>query len=1127
MKKMTGGVQEASVRGYVVPLLLINSWLFLTNVALAQSCDDGVAVARVESVEGNVTVNQAKAIKGQGLCAGDLIEVGLFGRAGIQHLSTQTINRIDQESSIRILEPPQENHTVIDLLKGIIYLFTREPRAIDVNTRYANASVRGTEFLVSVSTDRTLITVLEGEVLAFNGQGEVDVASNQAAVAFAGQAPRLIEVIEPEDAVKWALYYQPILLALIEPTALKGISQQANFSSLTDVETAFRELDRIPSAQRGEDFHVFKAGLLLTVGRVDEAQQAIKQALAANGQSSDARALQAIIAVTENDKETALQLANEAVAADQKSATARLALSYALQAHFDIEGALDSVQEAVTRGADNALAWARLSELWLSKGELDKSLDAAQQAVELNPNVERTQTVLGFANLTRIDIDAAKQAFNTAIELDQAAPLPRLGLGLAKIRQGELIAGREDIEVAVGLDPLNSLLRSYLGKAYFEEKRNELAGAQYRIAKELDPFDPTPWLYDAIRKQTKNQLVESLNDIQESIKLNENRAVYRSQLLLDEDQATRNTSLARIYSGLGFEQRAIAESTRSLAIDPGNYSAHRFFSDAYSNRPRHEIARVSELLQSQLLQPVNVNPVQPQIAETSLNIVTGIGPNEAAFNEFTSLFLRDQIRLSGSGIVGNNGTLGNEVVVSGINGRFSYSIGQFHHETDGFREEYDSKHDVYNVFGQAALSEKFNIQFEYRRRETEQGDLRLNFDPNFMPTDRRELDQETVRLGTRYSPSPDMDVIGSFIYSDRETNFSRDGFPFKISDEQDLSGYDTQAQVLYRSDSYNLVLGGGFYEIDQDVSQSVTFIPANDEMITKRDITIHQESIYAYANIRFPENIVWTVGLSYDAFDNESLDISELNPKLGMLWSITDRVDVRVAGFKTTKRELLTDQTLEPTQIAGFNQFFDDVNGTEIETFGIGFDVALGINLFSGVEITRRYLINPNINIGNIDGDPVTIVTLEDLKQDAYRAYLYWNLNHSWLATAEYIYERFEGEFSSLERPEKLEMIRVPFTLGYFNQKGIFAEFGTTYMRQNVDNSSLDLRGRREDVFVTNAKIGYRLPKRQGILSLEATNLFDKEFLFQDLRYLTSDPFKAESRFFPDRAVFGRITLAF
>ena len=76
------------------------------------------------------------------------------------------------------------------------------------------------------------------------------------------------------------------------------------------------------------------------------------------------------------------------------------------------------------------------------------------------------------------------------------------------------------------------IIRSYLGKAYFEEKREPLPSTQFELAKELDPADPTPWFYDAIRKQTLIRPVEALTDNQRSVALNDNRAVYRSSLRL-------------------------------------------------------------------------------------------------------------------------------------------------------------------------------------------------------------------------------------------------------------------------------------------------------------------------------------------------------------------------------------------------------------------------------------------------------------------------------------------------------------------------------------------------------------------------------------------------------------------
>ena len=188
---------------------------------------------------------------------------------------------------------------------------------------------------------------------------------------------------------------------------------------------------------------------------------------------------------------------------------------------------------------------------------------------------------------------------------------------------------------------------------------------QFDVAKQLDPNDPTPWFYDAVRQDADNRPVEALSELQRSIDLNDSRAVTRSRLLLDEDRAARSAGLARIYGELGFSQLALAEGFRALNDDPINYSAHRFLADAYLNQPNREIGRLSELLQSQLRQPENVQPLQPQLSETGLFIVPGAGPAQPSYNEYNRLFVRNGLSFYADGIAGANGTYGDDAVVSG------------------------------------------------------------------------------------------------------------------------------------------------------------------------------------------------------------------------------------------------------------------------------------------------------------------------------------------------------------------------------------------------------------------------------------------------------------------------------
>ena len=107
----------------------------------------------------------------------------------------------------------------------------------------------------------------------------------------------------------------------------------------------------------------------------------------------------------------------------------------------------------------------------------------------------------------------------------------------------------------------------------------------------------------------------------------------------------------------------LVEGWKSVNTDPSNFSAHRFLADSYSVLPRHEIARVSELLQSQLLQPLNMTPIQPRLAESNLFLISAGGPGALSFNEFNPIFNRDGVTFQTSGLAGENSTYSGEGVL--------------------------------------------------------------------------------------------------------------------------------------------------------------------------------------------------------------------------------------------------------------------------------------------------------------------------------------------------------------------------------------------------------------------------------------------------------------------------------
>ncbi len=1087
-------------------VVLLFCCLMATNVQ-AEPCTP--EVARAISVQGSVEVRQEggaiwSAVQPEQIfCPGQTIHVPAQARAAL-YLSNGTIMRLDQRTTVTLPPSADETSTWLNLVEGVAHFISRIKHSFEVTTPFVNAAVEGTEFVVAVDQQHTDVTVFEGQVRTKNSYGELLLSNGESARTLAGQAPLLRILLHPRDAVQWALYYPAVteynqreFADLPQPWA-QQLQASVELYHAGNAAAALAEVENLPDDLSSDDLYLYRAALYLTVGQVEQANIDLQR----TPNSGDALALQAIIALTNNDTAQAAAFAQQAIAANPEGVAPHLALSYVYQAQFDIAAALQAAQQAQARGPDNALTQARIAELYLAQGRHADALVAAQQAASLNPALSRAQSVLGFTYLARTEIDQAQQRFQQAIELDQADPLPRMGLGLAMIRNGNLEEGRRQLEFAASLDPNNSMIRSYLGKAYYEERRDALAASQLAMAKALDPNDPTPWLYDATVKQSSNRPVQALRDLQTSIALNDNRAVYRSRLLLDGDQAARSASLAKVYQDLGFNRAALLQGWRSLNSDPSNNAAHRLLADAYANTPRHEIARVSELLQAQLLQPINIVPVSPQATEGSLAGAENAGISLAGLNEYSPLFTRDGAALRVSGTIGNHGSRGDELVVSGIQGRASYSLGQFHSASDGARENSDYKQNIYNAFAQFNITENFSTQFEYRQRESSNGDLQQLFDTSlFDVTLRDQLDAKTSRLGFHYTPSLEQDVIGSVIYSDK--NGERQAGLNNLGKSR---GTLAELQHILRLSTLKSVVGLGYLEQWNQQRLSILlpdglFFPLFDQTSN-----IKHRNVYVYSYVPLVNEVTLTLGLSYDSFDKideaqiNPLKQNQLNPKAGLVWQIAPATSFRLAAFRTLKRPLLANQTIEPTQIAGFNQFFDDSNAADTKVYGIGLDHALSEELVIGAETMQRRLINHSF-------DPsINVVSSETRDEWADRVYLYWTPQETLGLSAEYRREDFSRPIDPTQvnfvTPYELTSQYLPLTIAYYHAGGFFSRWGSTYIQQEIDFGPLADKG-RSDFWLSGITAGYRMTRYRGLINLRIDNLFNKDFKFQSVNFGT------------------------
>ncbi len=1129
----------------LVVVLFASLCLAETEISAGNSCPKESAAILV-SLQGNLFVDAGKlghwqaAQLNDAICEGSRVRVEANSRASLL-LPDDIILRLDAGTVLSLNGIGVKKPTMLDMLKGIVHFISRTPRHLEITTPIANAGPEGTEFVLRVDSDQTSLWVYEGAVRFYNDQGTIHLNPGEAAVAQLGQMPRAQLDIKPQDAVNWALYYPSLLPNATAQTPMSDDLRTA----ITDfrhgrIDVALSRLDALPPELRNLNFFKVRAAIQLSTGQVESALVDIQALQTINPNDAEALAMLSVIALTQNHKDQANTLANQAVAANPQSAAAFSALSYTEQSRFELEKALAAADQAIKNAPQDALVWARKAELELSMGLIADSELAAKQASTLDPELERTQTVMGFTYLLHSETTAALQTFGKAVELDSASPMARLGLGLAKIRNGDLEAGRQNLEIATGLNPANALIRSYLGKAYYEEKRVDRAQDQLDLAKQRDPNDPTAYFYDAILKLTTNRPVEALRNIDQAIDLNDNRGVYRSSLSLDRDAAARSAAQGRIYNELGYQQLGLLEGWKSLDADSNNYSAHRLLADDYAALPRHEIARVSELLQSQLLQPVNITPIQPNLEETSLFVLNSLGPANLGFNEFNPLFEYNRASLQASGIYGGNNTRGDNVQLSGIRDNLSFSLGQFNYGTDGFRENNFFRQNLYNAFLQYKASDHLNLQFEYRHEITSNGDLALNFDAgNYDNGYNKKTYTDSYRIGNHYEFNPNSSLIGSFIYQNVKIAQSQSGSdldPFGDPEQTNnlinykRNGFVSELQHSYINSSYSLINGVG--HIDQQLNSTVTNqasgtnfftgLPQSQIVVNPTNVSgFRRTNLYNYSKFFFTDKLSATLGVSLDFYNYGNQQLTPVNPKFGIVWSPFASTTFRTAIFRTLSVTDYSNQTIEPTQVAGFNQMFDDVLGTISWRYGVGVDHKFSDRVSSGLEIAER-----NLNI------PIIPIQLYRSERTA-RAYLNY-IPHDWVSLGlEYFYEKIDqprlgqniqsNNAFSYGLFNDVETHRIPLTLSFFHPSGLSLKLKNSFVHQSgvFQEQNMDtLVNGTSNFFVSDLNLSYRFPNRHGMLSVGVNNLFDNRFNFQNTDY-------NNVLIFPSRVVFSRITLAF
>ena len=323
----------------------------------------------------------------------------------------------------------------------------------------------------------------------------------------------------------------------------------------------------------------------------------------------------------------------------------------------------------------------------------------------------------------------------------------------------------------------------------------------------------------------------------------------------------------------------------------------------------------------------------------------------------------------------------------------------------------------------------------------------------------------------------------------------------------DQETWKAEAQYTRSGEFADAVFGVSYF--DGQVSTVLVIPPFEFPFPSEPD------HINAYGYLQFatrPGMPLVQVGLSYDDLSSQFGNQSELNPKLGIFWSPTESISFRAAAFRVLKRNIGSDQGLEPTQLAGFNQFFDDSNGSVSEGAGLAADFTFSDSVSAGIQLTRRNLEAPFLFQ---DGSTV----FQSQREDTAGGHLYW-------LPSEHISLAFEPRYQNFEfgvNFDRMRLTELPVSLRYFSPTGWRLGLTTTMVDQDGEfDGPLAVEAGSNSFVLVDAIVSYRLPRRMGTISLEGTNLLDEEFQFQEIDQDFFSP-----RYVPEMQVRLRLSLSF
>uniref|UniRef100_A0A7C3ZAT9 Tetratricopeptide repeat protein n=1 Tax=Desulfobacca acetoxidans TaxID=60893 RepID=A0A7C3ZAT9_9BACT len=796
---------------------------------------------------------------------------------------------------------------------------------------------------------------------------------------------------------------------------------------------------------------------------------------------------------------------------------------------------LEKALETDPRFLDAALY---LGRIYLGGNYFVKARRLADQALKLAPHDGRVLSLAGFVDVAFRRYEKAKELFVRAIKESPQLGEAHLGLAICQFRFKDMNQGLSEMLTATLLEPRLSAYQSELGKAFYQVRAFDKALATWDYAAQLDPKDPTPHFYKGIALTDLNRPGEAVQSINESIGLNNNRAVFRSRLLLERDQSTRNYNLARAYSQLGLGEWALSRAVTAVKLDPLNATPHLFLSRAFLAANQRVVAANSEELLYRVLSPANQNTFR-YILE----------------NDYTAMFEMPYARATVQGGLGSweeRKAIHEDFAAAygGLPGAAFFGRGDYDDDR-GFRGKngFNQTWNAEGIFkGEPMVQGNLTGYVQYNNQQF--GDLTALNDYFYKnQTDLRENDRfQVYELSYLHRFTPNLGLLAFYSFHRLDLHRFGNFLDYLSRDENVL--IRTNYFGEFRNYFHNLqlqgqlILGnhtilGGYDYLTGPISLSTKLLqhllfPVDSEMMVlplgefyqftgpiDRTYTLYLLDYWRLTPWMLVElGVFRDVARNASSADSRTINNSLWSPRLGLNIQIGPKHIMRLGLMRYLDTHQILAPLLVPTEVGGLPWVEDVLPGAEVRQAGASWEAQWNKKTFSVLRFAAtRASIPRYFPAATAEGTPYNYIGWRTWRR--YEASLFANrILTNWLGLRMGVIgkrvfpdQSFKDELNLNDYTEVNWLTGLSFLTRQGWQGGITNRLVHQYVRD-----------RSAELFdIVNLRFGKELARKRGLITVEVQNLFNRHFYYRlEPSYYVYTP-----DFYPARRIIGKVQLWF